>query len=50
MAFLCCSCRCLAVQLFCPRAKSNTTHACNHWLCCGEMMAGVIEAEMRAAI
>jgi hypothetical protein len=34
-----------AVQLHCPRAKSSTTRAFNHWLCCGEMMVGAIEAK-----
>jgi hypothetical protein len=34
-----------AVQMPCPRAKPITTRAFNHWLCCGEMMAGAIEAK-----
>jgi hypothetical protein len=33
-------CKCL-----CPRAKSSTTRAFNHWLCGGEMMADAIEAK-----
>jgi hypothetical protein len=39
-----------AVQIFRPRAKSSTTHTCNHWLCCGEMMAGAMDVKMSAMI